>query len=472
MFEPGYNASTHSLLVQHLDGRPDVQQSTAEVEAQAVYERAALERRWNSSQDPTSSGRSLKRVSLGPSVTLRSARGGDSAERCSLLRRRRQRSRVAAVPVKPPESAGQAAEPSLHDPAERRFLASIRNQLQHGRTRYMADRQVQQSDDAVSVFLHNLGHTGLLSKEQEVRLARIVHRGLRAEEARARLAVALDRPPTHKHLASELGLQSEAHLAEILHNMAEAKDLMIQYNLRLVVAVAKKYANHGVELRDLIPEGIAGLTKAIAKFDPAKGFKFSTYAHWWIRQAISRSISEQSRVVRLPVHISDTVSRIQRVMAQLNSQPDRVQPATHEEVGAVLGLSAARVRHYLCVSQPVRSLEAPAYAGDKDGDDSVLLGDTIAVVDDSVVESRVLDKLIREDINAVLSTLPPRERNVIRMRYGLHHPEGKSMTFNDIGAAYGLTKERIRQIEDKALTKLKLPWRRQMLRAHLYRTGI
>lgn len=216
-----------------------------------------------------------------------------------------------------------------------------------------------------------------------------------------------------------------------------------QHNLRLVVSVSKRYLGRGVELSDMVPEAINGLHKAIDKFDPHKGFKFSTYAHWWIRQSIVRSVNEYSRIVRLPVHVCDLINRINRVAQDLNGQANRNAPATPEEIAAVLGLPAVKVETYLSMSRPARSLEAPAFSSGipKEGDYDLLL-DTIATTtgpEEHEYESAV-HQLMREDINALLSTLPPRERNVIRMRYGLHGGgEGGSMTFKDIGNAYGLS---------------------------------
>ena len=216
-----------------------------------------------------------------------------------------------------------------------------------------------------------------------------------------------------------------------------------QHNLRLAVSVCKRYLGRGVELSDLVPEAINNLNRAITKFDPSKGFKFSTYAHWWIRQAVIRSVNEYSRIVRLPVHVCDLVNKINRVAQDLDAQPDRTTPATAEDIAAVLGITATKVAAYMSISKPARSLESPAVAGgsSKDGD-TMMLMDTIATTagpEDSQYESAV-EQLMREDINALLSTLPPRERNVIRMRYGLHGgTNGSSMTFKDIGNAYGLS---------------------------------
>lgn len=242
--------------------------------------------------------------------------------------------------------------------------------------------------------------------------------------------------------------------------------LMTSFNLRLVFSMCKKFLGRGVDFADLIPEGTAGMVKAIEKFDASKGFKFSTYAHWWIRQSLSRCVVNQSRVVRVPVHVHDIAAKINKVRTRLAETPGRHSPPTFEEVGAELGLPAAKVRVYLKQVQPARSLDAPAYSGSHSKSDTDNMQDLVDVVaaepfqPDEPVEAKAKDS-----VNTLLSTLLPRERNVIRMRYGLHDAKGTCMTFNDIGAAYGLSKERVRQIEDKALAKLRNPARKKLLQA-------
>lgn len=245
-------------------------------------------------------------------------------------------------------------------------------------------------------------------------------------------------------------------------NMAEAQQLLVQFNLRLVISICRKYLGRGVAIADLIPEGIYGMVKAIEKFDASRGFKFSTYAHWWIRQSISRCIANQSEVVRVPVHVYDIVNKIHKARIKLLEEPRRTRPPTHEEIGAEVGLSGNKVWELLKQAEPSVSLEGPAYptANAKMTDHELTLMDVIAV---DPTEDEPKDGKAKEDVNTLLSTLLPRERNVIRMRYGLHDAHGTCMTFNDIGAAYGLSKERVRQIEDKALTKLRSPGRVKLL---------
>ncbi len=245
--------------------------------------------------------------------------------------------------------------------------------------------------------------------------------------------------------------------------MEEARQLMVQYNLRLVFSLCKKYLGRGVQLADLIPEGITGMTKAIEKFDSSKGFKFSTYAHWWIRQSIARCIANQSQVVRVPVHVYDICNKIHKARVKLIEEDGKVSP-THEEIGAEVGLTGAKVRAFLKQAEPARSLDSPAYATPTGKSDSEPLN-LMDIVAAEPLDEEPKDNRAKDDVNTLLSTLLPRERNVIRMRYGLHDADGTCMTFNDIGAAYGLSKERVRQIEDKALTKLRSPGRAKLLQS-------
>lgn len=243
--------------------------------------------------------------------------------------------------------------------------------------------------------------------------------------------------------------------------MEEARQLMVQYNLRLVFSLCRKYLGRGVEFADLIPEGITGMIKAIEKFDASKGFKFSTYAHWWIRQSLARCIANQSQVVRVPVHVYDICNKIHKARIKLIEEDGKPAP-THDEIGVVVGLTGAKVRAFLKQAEPARSLDSPAYATStsKSGADELNLLDIVAA---DTLDDEPKDNRAKDDVNTLLSTLLPRERNVIRMRYGLHDADGTCMTFNDIGAAYGLSKERVRQIEDKALTKLRSPGRVKLL---------
>ncbi|CAD7698155.1 unnamed protein product [Ostreobium quekettii] len=235
---------------------------------------------------------------------------------------------------------------------------------------------------------------------------------------------------------------------------------MIQYNLRMVVSIAQRYRGRGEDLEDLLLEGLAGLDHAVERFDLEKGYRFSTYAYYWIRQAVSRCISNQSRVIRLPVHVCEALAKINRITEEMREKGG----VSDVEIAEMLGLSVDKVKMYKKAAIPSRSLDAPLYTSSKRTMEhqSTLLVDSIPQ-EDSPVDDALKDKEVKENLNTVLNTLHPRERNVLRMRYGLHRPGGASMKLWDISSVYGLSPERIRQIEEKALRKLRRPWRKALL---------
>ena len=272
-------------------------------------------------------------------------------------------------------------------------------------------------DDPVRMYLKEIGRVPLLSAQQEVELAQRIEQG---EEAAAK-------------------------------QLAEA-------NLRLVVSIARRYVGRGMHFLDLIQEGNLGLMKAVEKFDYRKGFKFSTYATWWIRQAISRAIADQARTIRIPVHMVETINRLVRTQRQLLQ--DLGREPTAEEIADEMDVSAERVREIMKVAQEPVSLETPI--GDE-GDSH--LADFIEDEDAESPAEAASYLLLREQINEVLSTMTPREQKVLELRFGLE--DGRARTLEEVGHAFGVTRERIRQIEAKALRKLRHPSRAKQLKDFL-----
>lgn len=288
------------------------------------------------------------------------------------------------------------------------------------------------SSDLFRQYLREIGRIPLLTAAEEVELARRVEAGLFAEE---KLTHAPD-------LSSQLAFDLDKLV--VLGRMAKRR--LIEANLRLVVSVAKRYVGRGLTMLDLVQEGNLGLIRAVEKFDYARGYKFSTYATWWIRQAMSRALADQARTIRVPVHVVELINRVVRVQRRMLQE--RGYEPTPEEVAAHLDLTGQRVSEVLRLAQEPVSLHAPV--GEEE---DVALGDLIEDGDAaSPVESAAF-LLLREHLDAVLSTLGERERKVVQLRYGL--ADGRPRTLEEIGRIFGVTRERIRQIESKTLNKLR-----------------
>jgi len=312
------------------------------------------------------------------------------------------------------------------------------------------------TEDSIRLYLQEIGRIRLLRADEEIELARKIADLLELERVREKLMGKLEREPSDAEWAEsvEMALSS---FRRRLHIGRRAKDKMVQSNLRLVVSIAKKYMNRGLSFQDLIQEGSLGLIRAAEKFDHEKGYKFSTYATWWIRQAITRAIADQSRTIRLPVHLYETISRIKKTTKLLSQEMGR--KPTEEEIATRMEMTIEKLRFIAKSAQLPISLETPI---GKEEDSR--LGDFIES-DGETPEDQVSKSLLREDLETVLSTLSPRERDVLRLRYGLD--DGRMKTLEEIGQIFSVTRERIRQIEAKALRKLRHPNRNSVLKEYI-----
>ena len=264
------------------------------------------------------------------------------------------------------------------------------------------------SDDSVRLYLREIGKIPLLSAEEELKLA---HR--------------------------------------VIDGDKKAKDKMAEANMRLVVSIAKRYSGRGLDFLDLIQEGNTGLLRAVEKFDPDKGFKFSTYATWWIRQAITRAIADQARTIRIPVHMVETINKLLRTQRRMTQELNR-EPSI-EELAKELEMEPEKVEYVMKIKQDITSLDA-GVGRDGDDEDSVLR-DFIEDEDSATPEESATSQLLKEQVQDILSTLSDREQKIIKMRFGLEN--GKSHTLEEVGQEFAVTRERIRQIEAKALAKLR-----------------
>jgi len=298
--------------------------------------------------------------------------------------------------------------------------------------------------DPVKDYLKQIGKVPLLNAEQEVELAKRIEAGLFAEEklAEGRRTLQVD---------------ARIDLEWIAEDGTRAKNHLLEANLRLVVSLAKRYTGRGMLFLDLIQEGNLGLIRAVEKFDYTKGYKFSTYATWWIRQAITRAIADQARTIRIPVHMVETINKMARIQRQLHQ--DLGREATPEEIAEEMGLTPERVAEIQRIAQEPVSLQSPI--GEEDSD----LGDFIEDADAVVPMEAAAFIMLQDQLEQVLDNLSIREQRIIQLRFGL--TDGHPRTLEEVGREFGVTRERIRQIESKTLAKLRHPSRAQMLREYL-----
>ncbi|MFQ3584137.1 MAG: RNA polymerase sigma factor SigC [Cyanobacteriota bacterium] len=332
---------------------------------------------------------------------------------------------------------------------------------------FLEEEPTRRSTDLVRLYLQEIGRVPLLGRDEEVSLAQKVQDYMKLLDLRFRLQKDLGRDPTLAEWAAKANQHSEwehltpEKLQQIQRIGNRAKEHMIKANLRLVVSVAKKYQNRGLELLDLIQEGTLGLERAVEKFDPKKGYRFSTYAYWWIRQGITRAIATQSRTIRLPVHITEKLNKIKKAQRKISQEKGRTP--TIEDIASELEMTPPQVRELL-VRVP-RSVSLETKVGkDKDTE----LGDLLET-DDISPEETMMREALHRDLQHLLSDLTTRERDVIRMRFGLG--DGRTYSLAEIGRALDLSRERVRQIEAKALQKLRQPKRRNRVRDYLEAMG-
>ncbi len=298
-------------------------------------------------------------------------------------------------------------------------------------------------DDSISLYLKEIGRVPLLTAEEEVELAKRMERGQLAKE---RLEAGVEDPIEREYLLW------------VVRDGERAQEHLIKANSRLVVSVAKKYVGRGVPFLDLIQEGNIGLIRAVNKFDYRRGYKFSTYATWWIRQAVTRAIADQGRTIRVPVHMYEQINRLTRTSRQLVQELGR-EPTT-EEIAEALGVSPKKVEQVIRVSQRPLSLEMPV--GEEE--DSYL-GDFIPDEDAQSPTDEASRQLLREVIDEIFASLSPREVRILQLRFGL--VDGYNYTLEEVGRKFGVTRERIRQIEAQALGRLRHPSRSRKLRDYL-----
>ncbi len=305
------------------------------------------------------------------------------------------------------------------------------------------------SADSVRVYLKEIGRVPLLTGPDEVRLAKRMEEGLEAVDELAVLNA--------EGRLESLDFATRRKLQRRVRDGDRARQQLIQANLRLVVSIAKRYVGRGMQLLDLVQEGNLGLMRAVQKFDHSKGFKFSTYATWWIRQAISRAIADQARTIRIPVHMVETINRVRRTQRDMLQNLER-EPSI-EELATEVDLTPERVREILRISLDPVSLEAPV------GEDDSQLGDFLADENAERPVDVAARAMLSNDVLEALDELNDREKEVVRMRFGLI--DGRARTLEEVGRAFGVTRERIRQIESKTLAKLRHPQRSEKLRDYL-----
>jgi len=300
------------------------------------------------------------------------------------------------------------------------------------------------SVDLVRTYLKEIGRVPLLTQEQEIIYGKQVYKMMQFIAKKEELTMSLKREPSLREWSQSLNLE-ETELQKTLNQGDYAKRKMIEANLRLVVAIAKKYQKRNMDFLDLIQEGSLGLERGVEKFDPTKGFKFSTYAYWWIRQAITRAIAQQSRAIRLPIHITEKLNKIKHIQMELSQKLGR--NPNHAEIAQSLGIEPSQIREYLSAARRPMSLDLKV----GDNQDTEL----IELLEDSneSPEKYITQELMRQDLQILMSELTPQQREILHLRFGLG--DGKELSLAKIGQRMNLSRERVRQLESQALKQLR-----------------
>ncbi len=313
-----------------------------------------------------------------------------------------------------------------------------------GDTESVGGRRGAMTPDMVRTYLQEIGRVPLLTHEQEIILGKQVQQMMQLLELRDKIAAETGQPPDKAVWAERAGM-TVAALEETLRRGQRAKQRMIEANLRLVVSIAKKYQKRNLELLDLIQEGTLGLERGVEKFDPTRGYKFSTYAYWWIRQAITRAIAQQARTIRLPIHITEKLNKIKKTQRELSQQLGR--SATPSEIAQALELEPAQIREYLLMSRQPISMDL-RIGDNQDTELGELLEDRGLSPEDFTTR-----EALRGDLERLMAELTPQQREVISLRFGLH--DGKELSLSKVGKRLNLSRERVRQLEQQALEHLR-----------------